>query len=119
RPTTTSTNTSTDEASRRLQPRRRWIALTAGRSTATLKSATKIVSRTFAIEASAHATATARATSRIVLIERETSTSVCAVSVVPVLDPSDAIRPSYRARRMAPAGDPGSAVAAAVPTIAL
>jgi hypothetical protein len=54
--------------------RARSIAVTTGESTATLKIATKIRRRTFAIDASAHAMATAPATSRIVRIDIETST---------------------------------------------
>jgi hypothetical protein len=67
-------STSTIEHSLRLQRSRRSIALTTGTSTAALKIETKITSRTFAIDTSAHAMATAPATRRIVGIEIEIST---------------------------------------------
>ena len=73
--TITIASTSTVEHSPRLQPSRRSIAVTTGERTATLKTETKITSRTFAIDASAHATATTPATSRIVRTDIETSTS--------------------------------------------
>ena len=78
--TITIPSTSTVEHSPRLQPNRRSIAVTTGERTATLKTETKITRRTFAIDASAHATATTPATSRIVRIEIETSTGAASVA---------------------------------------
>ena len=61
--TITIPSTSTVEHSARLQPNRRSIAFTTGKRTATLKTETKIMSRTSVIETSAQATATVAATS--------------------------------------------------------
>ena len=94
--TITIPSTSTVEHSRRLQPNRRSIQVTTGKRTATLKTETKITSRTFAIDASAHAMATAPATSRIVRIEIETSTPRRPVSLAPEEDSAAAICASYR-----------------------
>ncbi len=66
-----------------LQPNRRSIAVTTGERTATPKSDTKITRRTFAIDASAQATAAMPATTRIVQRESETLTSRPPVSRVP------------------------------------
>ena len=74
--TITIVSTSTAADSLRLQRSRRSIALTTGERTATLKMETKMTRRTFAIDASAHATATTPATSRIVRIDTETSSWV-------------------------------------------
>ena len=81
--TITIPSTSTVEHSARLQPNRRSIAFTTGKRTATLKTETKIMSRTSATETSAHATATVAATSRIVRIDIEASTSGRPVSLAP------------------------------------
>lgn len=72
--TMTIPSTSTVEHHLRLQCNARSNAVTTGGSTARLKTETKIRRRTFAIDASAHAMATAPATSRIVRIDIETST---------------------------------------------
>jgi hypothetical protein len=58
------------------------MALTTGERTATLMTETKSKRRTLAIDASAHATATVPATSRIVRGEMETSTARATVSRV-------------------------------------
>jgi hypothetical protein len=81
--TTTIASTSTVEHSPRLQPKRRSIALTSGERTATLKSETKIMRRTFAIDASAQATAAMPATSRIVRIVIEIAIAGRSVSRAP------------------------------------
>jgi hypothetical protein len=72
--TITIVSTSTMQHSLRLQRNRRSITPTNGTSTAALKMETKITRRTFAIDASAQAMATAPPTSRIVGIDIETST---------------------------------------------
>ena len=74
--TITIASRSTAEDSLRLQRSRRSIALTTGERTATLKRETKMTRRTLAIDASAHATATTPAISRIVRIDTETSSWV-------------------------------------------
>ena len=111
--TITIPSTSTVEHSPRLQPNRRSIAVTTGERTATLKTETKITSRTFAIDASAHATATAPATSRIVRIDIETSTSRRPASLAPESGSAATICVSYRTgwttspeRRGPPKGEP-------------
>jgi hypothetical protein len=81
--TITIPSTSTVEHRPRLQPSRSSIAVTTGERTATPKMETKITSRMLPIDASAHAMATAPATSRIVRIEIETSISPRPVSVAP------------------------------------
>jgi hypothetical protein len=69
-------NTSTVEHSGQLQPsRRRSIPVANGERTATLKTETKMRSRTLLIDASAAPRATATAASRIVRIEIKTLTS--------------------------------------------
>jgi hypothetical protein len=71
--TTKVPTTSTGEDSFRLQWNRRSIKDATGNRTATLKTETKTMRRTFAIDANAHARATTPATSRIVWTEIETS----------------------------------------------
>jgi hypothetical protein len=73
--TTTIPRTSTEEHSPRLHGRRRLMASTTGARTAALKTATKISSRTWPIDASAQASATATPTSRIVRMEMNTASS--------------------------------------------
>jgi hypothetical protein len=73
--TTTIANTSTIEHTRRLQPRRRSIAVAIGERTATLKTETNKRSRTLLIDTSAAPAATTTATSPIVRIEIRTPSS--------------------------------------------
>jgi hypothetical protein len=93
-------STSSVEHSRRLQPNRRSIQVTTGKRTAVLKMETKTTSRTFAIDASAHATAATAATRRIVWIEIVTSTFERPVCLAAAADSIAVTRPSYRRRRM-------------------
>jgi hypothetical protein len=71
--TITTPSTSTAAHRPRLQPHRRSIAVTTGERTATLKTETKMRRRTFAIDATAQAIATAPAISTIVRIDIEIS----------------------------------------------
>ena len=84
--TITIASTSNVEHSRRLQPNRRSIQVTTGKRTAVLKTETKTTSRTFAIDASAHATAATAATRRIVWIEIVTATLERPVSLAATAD---------------------------------
>jgi hypothetical protein len=73
--TTTIPDTSTSEHTRRLQPRRRSIAVATGERTATPKTETNRRSTTLLIDASAAPAAMTTATSRIVRIEIRTPSS--------------------------------------------
>ncbi len=89
-------STSTVEHTARFQVSRRSIAPTTGERTATLKTETRISSRTSPIEASAQARATATLTSRIVRIGKKTSTSRRLVSPATEADSDPVISPFIR-----------------------
>ena len=98
--TTKVPTTSTVADSFRLQWNRCSIKDATGNRTATLKTETKIIRRTFAIDVNAHASATTAAMSRIVWTEIETSSLRRPVSPAPEEGSAALICSSYRFGRM-------------------
>ena len=98
--TTNVPTTSTVEDSFRLQWNRCSIKDATGNRTATLKTETKTIRRTFAIDVNAHARATTAAMSRIVWTEIETSSLRRPVSLAPEEGSAALICSPYRFGRM-------------------